>query len=444
VRPRPDRRSINLQRFMICEPLELETVAAKLAAEGHQVRLVDLLVDRHGLRAFLRRERYDLIAFTGYINHVQVIKRLARLVKRLTPGTWTAVGGVHAEVVPADFADAAIDYVIWANGVATMAALADCDSPAAAMGLPGVWAPDKPRPALEPLSGVLPDRRITAAYRDHYNYIYHDHCATLKTSFGCPFTCRFCFCAQVCPYSERDLAEVMEEIELIEEDNIFIVDDNFLSRPWRLREFCRQLDIRGIRKHFIAFGRADYIVKHPEDIRLLAAHGFDAFFVGLESFRAGDLSDYEKRTSVGQNLAAVRVLEGAGVQCYAGLITGPDWTRTDFDNLVSHLNQFDHPAVNIQPITPMPGTPLYDDMTISLNLDRERAERWDMAHLAFTPVAMSARAYYWNLLRAYWRTSAGATQRRYLRSRYGRRVYRRVRRGALGITLQYLALVVRP
>jgi len=67
-----------------------------------------------------------------------------------------------------------------------------------------------------------------------------------------------------------------------------------------------------------------------------------------------------------------------------------------------------------------------------------------MAHLAFTPTALSPRAYYWQLLRAYFRTSASAAQRRYIKGRYGNHVYRRVLRGAIGITWQYLKLIVRP
>ncbi|PFG16857.1 radical SAM superfamily enzyme YgiQ (UPF0313 family) [Propionicimonas paludicola] len=444
VRPRPDPRSINLQSFMICEPLELETLAAHLQHLGHTVDLVDLILERKPLTWFVTQASYDLVGLTGYINHVQVIKQLARDVKRVSPRTRVVVGGVHAEVLPGDFADPAVDHIVWVNGARTIGEIASGLSAAEAAALPGVWGSGRPRPVLVHDKRLFPDRQITARYRDRYNYIYHDRCATLKTSFGCPFTCRFCFCTQIAPYAERDLDEVMDELEQIAEPNVFIVDDDFLSRPYRVKAFCDALDARGIHKRFIAFGRADYIVKHPEDVTLLAAHGFDAFFVGIESFRSSELDDYDKRTSVEQNVAAVRVLEAAGVQCYAGMITGEDWGRADFDSLVEFLNQFEHPMVNIQPITPMPGTPLYDDEAGRITLPRERSERWDMAHLAFAPTALKPRAYYWQLLRAYYRTSASAPQRRYIKARYGDRVYRRVFNGAMSITWQYLKLIVRP
>ena len=444
ARPRPDSRSINLQRFMISEPLELEIVAAHLQKLGHTVDLVDLILEHHPLKWFVRWNHYDLVGLTGYINHVQVVKQLARDVKAVSPNTVVVVGGVHAEVVPTDFVDPDIDHILWANGAVTLGEIASGLPVAEAVCLPGVWGSGKIRPTAVHPKGMLPDRNITAKYRDKYNYIYHDHCATIKTSYGCPFTCRFCFCTQIAPYAERDLDEVMDELEQIAEPHVFIVDDDFLSRPYRIKQFCEALDARGIHKRFIAFGRADYVVKHPDDITLLAAHGLDALFVGIESFRADELEDYDKRTSVEQNVRAVRVLEAAGVQCYSGLITGEDWGPADFDGLADFLNQFDHPMVNIQPITPMPGTPLYDDEQGHLTLPRTRSERWDMAHLAFRPTALSPRAYYWQLLKTYYKTSASPSQRRYISSRYGRRVYRRVLRGAMGITWQYLKLIVRP
>ena len=40
IRPNTPKQSINLQSFMICEPLELEYVASSLLENHHQVDLV--------------------------------------------------------------------------------------------------------------------------------------------------------------------------------------------------------------------------------------------------------------------------------------------------------------------------------------------------------------------------------------------------------------------
>mgnify|MGYP003527980854 CR=1 FL=1 len=43
VRPNTPKDSINLQSFMICEPLELEYLASALINENHNVDLIDML-----------------------------------------------------------------------------------------------------------------------------------------------------------------------------------------------------------------------------------------------------------------------------------------------------------------------------------------------------------------------------------------------------------------
>ena len=120
VRPNTPKQSINLQSFMICEPLELEYVASALQSNGVEVDLVDMLLEKKPLEHFLKQKAYDMVCFTAYITTVGMVKSYAKLVKAYNPNILTAVGGVHAEVVPTDFTDANIDFILWANGVKTL------------------------------------------------------------------------------------------------------------------------------------------------------------------------------------------------------------------------------------------------------------------------------------------------------------------------------------
>lgn len=442
VRVKPHPRSVNLQSFMVCEPLELEYAYSALTAHGHTAEILDMILDKRSFGKVLKSGKYELVCFTGYITHVGVIKRHAREAKKILPECITAVGGVHAEVVPEDFKDDAIDCILWANGVHTLCRIADGF---AISDEPGVYRAGCAKPQIVRFEDdIFPDRKSTEKYRARYNYIYHDKCATLKTSFGCPYNCKFCFCTRVCGYAVRKLDRVMDELQAVEEENVFIVDDDFTASDARVREFCKLLDERNIRKHFIAFSRADFVTVHPETVRLMAKHGFDAFFIGIESFRVSELDRFDKRTTVEQNSAAVRVLEDAGMQCYSGLIVGEDWKREDFNALINYLNGFDHPLVNIQPITPMPGTPLYDSYDGEITVPREKYHLWDMAHVVFKPKYLSRRSYYRNILRAYLKTSANKKQRKYIREKYGKRIYRRVKRGAAHIFMQYLGQIIKP
>lgn len=442
VRPNTPKQSINLQSFMICEPLDLEYVASSLKLNNHEVDLVDMLLEKKPLKYFLKQKNYDLVGITAYITTVGVLKEYAKIVKNYNKSIIVCAGGVHAEVVPRDFVDENIDYILWANGVKTLVSIANSFPDIDIDSLPGAYVENREKPPVENGNLPFPDRDITKKYRDRYNYIYHDKCATIKTSFGCPYKCKFCFCTRICDYSVRVFDGVLDELEQIEEENVFIVDDDFLVSRERVLGFIDGLKRRGINKHYIAFGRADFIAENEDLIIMLHKAGFDAFFVGIESFKNSELSDFTKKTSVETNVKAINILERNGLQCYSGLIVGEDWTKPDFDTLINHLNAFEHPLVNIQPITPMPGTPLFDEYSYEITEKRENYACWDMAHVVFKPVKMNKRLYYYHIVRAYLKTSANAKQRKFIKERYGKRVYNRVKKGATKIFFQYLKLMI--
>lgn len=439
VKPNPSPQSINLQSFMICEPLELEYCAALLHKLGHESRIADLVIDKSFPKA-LTTDHYDAVAFTAYQVHIGIVKKYAAYAKKVRPDIVTMVGGVQAEVVPQSFDDENIDVVLTGGLTALEAVIGAMERGESRQKLKELGR----TPARANFDFPFPDRSKTEKYRKHYNYIFHDECATIKASFSCAYDCEFCFCTRLGRYRERDITEVVDELESIRERNVFIVDDDFLYNRKRVLEFCDLVTRRNIKKTYIAFGRADFIAANEDVIARLAQCGFDAFFVGLESFKSCELSDYNKRTTVETNNRAVRILEKYGIQCYSGLIVGYDWEKSDFDQLIAYINGFEHPMVNIQPITPIKGTPYYERVKDLIFEDETRYERFDMAHVVIKPQKMSVRAFYYNILRAYMKTMVSAKSRRYIKVRYGRKIYRRVRRGAYKIIWQYIKLIINP
>ena len=460
VRPRPHKDTINLQSFMICEPLELEYIAAVAEAQGHRADIVDLILERRSLEHFLSRERYDLVVFTGYISHVTIIKDLARRAKRYDPSLITLVGGVHAEVLPEDFADPALDFIVCDNGLSTLQTLLSLPATEALRGaepagrsaalaavtaqVPGVWLEGRERAALETrFHFPFPARAKTAKYRHRYSYGFHNRCACLKTSFGCPYKCTFCFCAAITrnTYFERDLAEVVEELKQIDETNIFIVDDNFLLRRERVLEFCRLMRENGLHKQYILFGRADFIADNPDAMRELRDIGVQAVFVGVESCKEDELAAMDKKTSPAINAQALATLQSLGIIAYCGLVTGASWQRSHFDDLIVFLRQFKRPIFNLQPLTPVPGTPFYEQTKGDIVVPRERHELWDLAHVLFEPKNMSLGDYYANILRVYYSTAGSLGMHWYTLRRFGLRAYLRTLRGMFVITRQYQCLI---
>jgi radical SAM superfamily enzyme YgiQ (UPF0313 family) len=236
---------------------------------------------------------------------------------------------------------------------------------------------------------------------------------------------------------------VVEEVEGIAEQNIFIVDDDFLFSRERVESFCQALEERNIEKRYILFGRADFIARNEDLIERFQRVGLHAVFVGVESMRQKDLEALNKRATVEMNEQAIRILERHSIECYSGIVVGPDWSERDFETLTEWLNGFEHPIVNIQPITPLPSTALYDRMHDVVHVPREEHARYDMAHLLWQPEHLSIRRYYWLILRTYYRTMLNLRGQLYILRRYGLNRYLRVARGMVHITGQYLTLCAR-
>ena len=436
VRPKPHKNSLGLNDLMTCEPIELEYVYALCKKLGHQVIIEDMILEKKSLDELVREYKPKVVMFTSYITHVNVIKHYSDLVKSVNKKIITAVGGVHSEVLPEDFKYKNIDYVLGINGMQNTQILLDA-----------IQKGKIPRFKHDKIDKTyklpMPDRKSTSRYRKYYDYAYHVPCALLKTSFGCPYNCKFCFCVQITQnqYYERELAPVIEELKQIEEPNVFIVDDNFLVNRNRIITFCKLLDDNNIDKKFIIFGRADFIVKNPDMIKLLSEHGLDAVFVGIESFKQSDLNDFNKRTDVETSEKASEILYKYNVDLYAGAIVGPDWDKKDFKNFAKWIRSMHIRYVNLQPLVPLPATPIYNDYKNQLLLKREEYEKWDLTHLAIMPKNLTPSQYYFEIIRGYFRTTASISSLRYIRKKCGIKVEWKCYKGAMKMLWHYIKMI---
>ena len=195
VRTRPSPETIGLQHLMRVEPLELEIMAALVPA-GDRVSIVDLALETEPLETFLTRERPDVLGVTGYLTNVPEMIAACRVAKRVLPAVATVVGGVHVEVCPGDLADEAVDYRVVRNAVTALPRLLDGIRGSGDMP-PGVLRcgddPEDVPPPARDFQYVPPRRDLVDRYRGRYFYVFHEHVALIKTAFGCPHACRFCF-----------------------------------------------------------------------------------------------------------------------------------------------------------------------------------------------------------------------------------------------------------
>lgn len=404
VRPRPSPETIGLQHVMLVEPLELE-VLATLVGTGDIPVIIDMVLEKLPLTHFLMLERPDVFCVTGYITNVPEMKSYCRKAKKLLPQVITIVGGVHCEVCPQDLDDEYIDFRMVRNAVTAFPRLLEHlkgkgELPAEALKYQQSHHPE----ALPPFdfSFPLPDRSLTRQYRDKYFYIFHDKVALLKTSFGCPYSCTFCFCRAITRdrYYERPLAEVIQEIKLIQERNIYIVDDDFLSSRSRVQDFISAIRTARLDKQYLLYGRADFIAENPDLMKEFAELGLKTVIVGFESFSDTELDQYHKGISAETNAKAMKILNQYKIDCFATIIVSPEWGKADFEHCRKSLLALGIHYVNLQPLTPLPGT----EMTApreDLLFPYSDYHKWDLAHIAIQPSQMTVPDFYRAILKLY-------------------------------------------
>lgn len=394
IRPKPHKDTIGLQHVMICEPLELEYIAAVLEKK-HEVNIYDMILEKKSLEEILNIEKPAMVIMSGYISHVGVIKEYAARIKNYSNKICVVAGGVHAEVVPEDFLCEAIDHIVAANGLKNIMLLTDGKE------FPKIIYEEKEYSFQYP----HPARDLVKRYKNKYYYMFHSPCALLKTSFGCPYNCEFCFCREITngKYFTRDIDDVVLELSKIEEEEIYIVDDDFLFNEKRLTLFCDKLKEKNIHKKFLVYGRADFIAEHEPLIEKLGAVGLRAVIVGLESFTNSELDTYQKQSSIDKSKLAVSVLQKYDIECYGTFIIGIDWDKKDFKNMYKFIHALNIQFVNLQPITPMPHTKVYEQYESQIVVPREEFYKWDMAHLVMNPTKLSIRQFYFQIILLYYK-----------------------------------------
>lgn len=411
VRPPVPPHTMGLKHVMICEPLELEYVAAGL--DGHEVQIMDMIVERD-FEGRLRSFRPDVVGTSCYITGVNEVIKLCRTAKRWNPAVYTVVGGVHASRAPEDFADHGIDCIVLGDGTTAMPELLDAFAGGRPLEeVPGLALPISDEEVVftddrgympKPDSLPFPRRDLVAHLRHHYYYIFHRPVATVKTTWGCWYRCNFCFTWQITggtPYS-RSPESIVDELAGIDCEEIYIVDDIFLINRRRLTRIADLMRARGIRKKIFCYGRADFIAENEDVIAEWAELGLSAVLIGLEASTNRELDSMNKETTVDHNRQAVEVLRRHGVDTYGSLIPDPGYTREDWEHLWRFIEDTGLYYLNISPLTPLPGTSIWEEYRDRVVVPRRAHGLWDLSH-SVLPTRLPLPRFYRELRRVYTR-----------------------------------------
>ncbi|MCB0845851.1 MAG: B12-binding domain-containing radical SAM protein [Bacteroidetes bacterium] len=184
----------------------------------------------------------------------------------------------------------------------------------------------------------------------------------VQFSRGCRFACDFCSIHAFYGRNlrQRPVKEVLAEIEALDTDLIFFVDDNLLGNEERTRELLEGLVSLNVR--WSCQVSID-VAKNTELVELMAKSGCIVALIGFESLDTQNLIQMKKKWNIkdGDYATAIKKFYDNGIMIYGTFVFGYDNDTVDsFDPALDFALQQKLFIANFNPLMPTPGSKLYD------------------------------------------------------------------------------------
>ncbi len=296
----------------------------------------------------LKDHQYDVVGISGIIVNVAKVREMCRMTRELSPQSVIIVGG-HVAAIPGIEKMIDADHIVKGEGVSWMRRYLGEDE-SAPIQHPAIVSGMRTR-----IMGIrLPERKGATA-------------ATIIPSVGCPMGCNFCTTSaffggkgKFVNFFETgdELFAVMSRMEEeLKVSSFFVMDENFLlhrERAMRLLELMKENHKSWA---LSVFASANAIRKYT--MEELVELGVSWLWMGLESPKAG----YSKLQG-SDTRELTRELREHGIRVQGSTIIGlehhtPDNIVSEIEHAVSHDTDFHQFML----YTPVPGTPLYQQMS---------------------------------------------------------------------------------
>jgi radical SAM superfamily enzyme YgiQ (UPF0313 family) len=179
---------------------------------------------------------------------------------------------------------------------------------------------------------------------------------------GCPYACDFCSVSAFYGgrLKHRPAGQVAAEIAQLGQRNLFLVDDNLLADPCRTEELLRALVPLRVRWTC----QVSLEVAADEGVLdLLAKSGCTVALIGFESLDRRNLEQMGKGVNIagGDYAAAVERFRQRGIMVYGTFLFGYDHdTPAAIEAALEFAIRNRLCLANFNPLTPFPGTPLFE------------------------------------------------------------------------------------
>lgn len=403
IHPEISRTKYNFVGIIENECLELEYISTLLKEKGNAVELYDGQVETKTAAKKIKECNPDVVYVCGRTRQENFMLEYCREAKLHNKDTVTIIGGLHAQLCYKRMYKEEVDYILTTFDIYKLLDIMEYHFRGKKTDLgsiagicykkENVWV-ENPLCAFDIKKLPLPDRSYFYEHPKNYRYLELEHAAWVRTAYSCPYRCNFCHRNRMNmgQYVCRDIKDVVEEIEQIQSDHIYIVDDDFLFDEDRLYEFIKYIRERKIIKKYICYGRADFIATHEELMAELKEIGLYYVLVGLEAINDTHLLAYNKISNMTHNQKCVEICNSLGIQIMGMFIVDLDYTAKDFKNLYQWIKKHNLKHVAISIFTPEMGMETYE--MYKDKLITENPSHWDYLHVVAKPANMSVKRYY--------------------------------------------------
>jgi hypothetical protein len=296
----------------------------------------------------LLAHEYDVVGISSIIVNVGKVAEMCRIVRRVSPRSEIVIGG-HVCAIPGIEGMVDADHFVRGDGIAWMRSYLG-ENPAAPIKHPAIVSGFEART----LGLKLPQAEGSTA-------------ATIIPSVGCPMGCNFCTTSAFFGGKGKylnffntgdELFAVMSEMEgRLGVRSFFMMDENFLLHKRRAMELLELMKKHSKAWALYVFSSANAIRQYT--MRELVELGVSWVWMGLESPR----SSYTKLEGA-DTQALTAELRKHGIKLLGSTIVGlehhtPENIEAEIEHAVAHDTDFHQFML----YTPVPGTPLFTEMT---------------------------------------------------------------------------------
>ena len=224
--------------------------------------------------------------------------------------------------------------------------------------------------------------------------IHNPILGAVQTTRGCNNRCEFCAISSFCQHGikQRPIKNVIEEIKQMPNKMFVIHDPHLTVNRKYAKELFKELIRNKIKKSWVSNGTTNVLLKADDEfLELARKSGCVEWFVGFESISQQSLNAIKKTHNVVDNFEKmIKRVHKHGMTIQGGIIFGFDEDTPDiFDRTIQKIYEIGVDVLEINILTPYPGTPLYDRLNKEGRIITKDWSKYNQVDIVFEPKNMT-------------------------------------------------------